>query len=391
MTLIEVYKTKFCEDNAELLGGTCLNMWEFAGDLGQGGGGFPGPGFPIDLHGANEQGGNAGDIIIDPGPIPGPGAGLPFNACQIEQCDNQRLDDLANVLTYTYRGAGFKEALEPYIEWDRFHQFQCLSWIMWVGDDPIHNSNNNLIIEREDGKLIWAPYSVDISMGQDWYTNVPLTGSSSIASGCQLDPECWEDTIATCEDLIQRFDDLNPEEMLDETVQQLTDLGMMREGDEDRADEIRSWLVNRQAVLSTELEKYRHLPDAEGNCPNELMLCLDNTCGTFEDCQTRCESGYFWCDSKQSCVSEFGDFCPACPEATPVWCDLVGHRQCVESTDACHALCEEDEGYAYCDLFGACALAGECNFGEPDGGFEPPPPPPLGDSGADAGDGGDSG
>lgn len=385
MTLIEVYKQKFCEDNAAALGGACLNMWEFAGDLGQGGG-FPGgPGFPIDLV---QQAAAGGDIIIDPGPIPGPGAQLPPDACQIEECDNQRLDELASVLTYTYRGSGFKDALDPFIEWDRFHQFQCLNWMLWVGDDPIHNSNNNLIIEREDGKLIWAPYSVDISMGQSWYVNVPLTGSSSIASGCQLDPECWADTIATCEDLIQRFDDLNPEEMLDQTIQELTDLGMMREGDEDRADEIRAWLVNRQEVLSTELEAYRYLPDADGICPNDLMLCLDNTCGTPEQCAQRCESGMYWCDSKQSCVSEYGDFCPACPQDTPLWCNYVGHRQCVESTDACQALCEDDEGYAYCSLLDECALVEECTFGgdgDGDGGFQPP----LDDAGSsDGGDGG---
>ncbi|HEX2879260.1 MAG TPA: CotH kinase family protein [Polyangiaceae bacterium] len=384
MTLIEVYKTKFCEDNAEAIGGTCLNMWEFAGDIGQGGGGFPGPGFPIDIQAQT----NAGDIIIDPGPI-GPGAGLPPNACQIEECDNQRLDELANVLTYTYRGDGFKDALEPFIDWDRFHQFQCLNWMLWVGDDPIHNSNNNLIIEREDGKLMWAPYSVDISMGQSWYVNVPLTGSSSIASGCQLDPACWEDTIAACEDLIQRFDELNPEEMLDQTVQQLTDLGMMRDGDEERADEIRAWLVHRQEVLSDELEIYRYLPDADGNCPNDLMLCLDNSCGTFDQCAQRCESGLYWCDSKQSCVSEYGDFCPACPEDTPLWCDFVGHRQCVASTEACQDLCADDEGYAYCPLFDACTLIEECTFGgdgDGDGGFEPPVIEDAG--GNDAGDGG---
>jgi hypothetical protein len=372
MTLIEVYKQKFCEDNAEAIGGACLNMWEFAGDLGQGGGGFPGPGFPIDVQAGNA----AGDIIIDPGPIPGPGAQLPFDACQIEQCDNQRLDDLASVLTYTYRGAGFQDALDPYIDWERFHQFQCLDWMLWVGDDPIHNSNNNLIIERDDGRLIWAPYSVDISMGQDWYTNVPLTGSGSIASGCQLDPECWADTIATCEDLIQRFDDLNPEEMLDATVQQLTDLGMMRDGDEERAEDIRAWLVNRQQVLSDELEIYRYLPDAEGNCPNDLMLCLDNTCGTPEQCAQRCEPGYYWCDSKQTCVSEYGDFCPACPQDAPVWCDLVGHRQCVASSDACYALCEDEPGQAYCPLYGECAPVDDCSFGG-DG---------DGDAGSDAGD-----
>jgi len=386
MTLIEVYKLKFCTDNAEVLGGNCVNMWEFAGDLGQGGGGFPGgPGFPIDIV--------AEDIVIDPGPLPDPGAQLPFDACQIDSCDNQRLDELSLALSRTYRGPGFKEALEPYIEWDRFHEFQCLSWMLWVGDDPIHNSNNNLIIEREDGKLIWAPYSVDISAGQSWYTNVPLTGSNSIASGCQLDPVCWEDTIAACEDLIQRFDDLNPEEMVDETVTQLTELGMMRDGDEDRAQELRDWFVYRQDALATELEYYRYLPDENGNCPNDLMQCLDMSCGTPDQCLNRCAPGEYWCDSKEGCVSEFGDFCPACPDDEPLWCDLQGHRQCVASQDACYALCEGTPGQAYCPMFEQCLPVEECSFGFIDSGVIPG----GGDSGLipmsdastdDAGDGG---
>ena len=37
---------RFCRDNEELLGGTCENMWEFPGDLGNGGG-CPRPGHPM--------------------------------------------------------------------------------------------------------------------------------------------------------------------------------------------------------------------------------------------------------------------------------------------------------------------------------------------------------
>lgn len=373
MTLIEVYKRRFCADNQELLGGDCVNMWEFAGDIA-GGGGFPGG--PIDFL--------AGDVIVDPGPIPNPGAGLPPDACQINECDNTRIDELSQLLSYTYRGPGFKVALEDYVDWDRFHEFQCLSWMLWVGDDAIHNSNNNLIIERDDGKFMWAPYSVDISMGQSWYTNVPLTGGSSLASGCQLDPDCWADTIATCEDLIQRFDELQPETLADQTLQTLDELGMLRSGDTERAAELHEWLEWRRGALSDELEYYRYLPDEFGNCPNDLTLCPNNTCGTEEQCEQRCGYDQVWCPSLQSCVFQWDGICPVCPEATPRWCDLQGHQQCVESTEACHALCEQTEGEIYCEAYQQCLPALDCNFGGfPDGGF--PPPPPL-DGGA--GDGG---
>jgi hypothetical protein len=246
MTLIEVYKRKFCNENAELLGGTCENMWEFAGDVGA------------------EFG------------------GVPENACQVSECDNTRLQDVGDEIAAAPKGAGFKQALSSYIEWDRFHQFQCISWILWTGDDPIHNSNNNLIIERDDGKLIWAPYSVDISAGQDWYTSVPLVGSNTLARGCQADPECWADTLTTCEGLIAKFDALDPENLVDEAVESLTDLEMMRDGDEQRAEALREWYVERQLQLTSELERYRYLPDEFGACPEGYEACVPQ--GGSMDC-----------------------------------------------------------------------------------------------------------
>jgi hypothetical protein len=254
MTLIEVYKRKFCNENAELLGGTCENMWEFPGDVG-------------------------GEF----------GGAIPESACQVSACDNTRLEDLIDAIARTDPGPGAKEALSPFIDWDRFHQFQCISWMLWTGDDALHNTNNNLIIERDDGKLIWAPYSVDISAGQDWYLNVPLTGSSSLARRCQSDPACWADTIATCEQLIVKFDALDPELLVDDAVDTLSDLGMMRDGDEQRAEALRQWYLERQTQLADELERYRYLPDQLGNCPDGYELCATDggdpeQCGEFSVC-----------------------------------------------------------------------------------------------------------
>jgi hypothetical protein len=244
MTLMEVYKRRFCNDNAELIGGgdSCANMWEFAGDI-----------------------------------INGPGA-LPQDACQLSECDNGRLEEVMSVLAATPQDDGFKDAMAPYIAWDQFHRFQCLSWILWTGDDAVHNLNNNLIIEREDGRLMWAPYSVDVSMGQSWHQNVRLPGHSAVARGCQADAECWADTVASCETLIDEFDALNPEDFLDETVDQLTTLGMLRDGDLEDASELRDWLLNRQTSLPYELDHFRYLQDGEGACAQGLTPCNDGTC-----------------------------------------------------------------------------------------------------------------
>lgn len=248
MTAMEVYKKRFCHDNAELIGGgeSCLNMWEFAGDPGNG---------------------------LD---------SLPMNHCQLSECDDTRLEELSTALASTPVEADFKQALDPYVSWDHFHRFQCLSWMLWTGDDPIHNLNNNLIIEREDGRLVWAPYSVDVSLGQSWHQNTPLTGFSRMAKGCQADAECWADMVLECGVLIDQFDALNPELFLDEAVAQLQSLGMLREGDLEDAAEVREWLVERQQTLPAQLEHWRYLQNSTGDCDEDLTACNDGTCN--EDC-----------------------------------------------------------------------------------------------------------
>ena len=406
MTLIEVYKCRTFEGQEDTLGGGCVNMWEFAGDIGY-----------------------RGDFGVE--------ADFGPDACQNHECDNTRLNELSAVAGSTPAGDEFEDALEPYVDWDMFHRFQCLSWIMSTGDDAIHNSNNNLIIERDDGRMIWAPYSVDISAGQDWYTHTPLTGSSILASGCQANASCWADTIATCETLITQFQKLKPETFVDQTEALLEELGMLRDGDEARAASIRQWYVERQAELLTELESYRYLPDAFGNCPEDLERCNDSTCGTPEACETRrcfegqqwCEAfGYcidsrfdqcpscteeepFWCAEAASCLGSEADCqdycmqaygnehccsegsqwceafgyclydefeqCPGCTEEAPVWCNAAW--QCAASDEACHALCNDGFGNAYCEVYDACLPPDQCFQLGPVGPIGPIGPMPVDD------------
>jgi hypothetical protein len=365
MTLIEMYKLRFCDDNEELLGGTCENMWEFPGDVGQGGypGGFPG-----------EFGG--GPIFIDEAKAGAkePAPQFPPEWCQVKDCDDTRLGELAEKLAKTPLGPGWGDALAEYIDWNHFHQFQCIDWMLWVGDDPLHNSNNNLIIERDDGKMIWAPYSVDISAGQDWYLSTPLTGSNSIALGCQSDPACWADTIAACEKLIAKFDELNPEKFVDATQKTLTKLDMMRSGDVQRARDLRAWYVQRQEELPGELERYRYLPDVHGDCPDGLEQCSisggpygggQTVCGTPEQCQAWiCPVRSQWCETYASCISA-DEECVTCEGDTPVYCALS--ESCVATQAECDALCGGDS-YEFCPAYGECVPAGYCQDGDIDGG-----------------------
>lgn len=312
MTAIEVYKARFCEDNAELLGGDCTNMWEFAGELR--------------------------DVADE-------------DVCQLSECDNSRLHELVAALDDAPHGEGFKEALEPFIDWRRFHEFQCLGWMLLTGDDALHNANNNLLIERSDGRLVWAPYSVDISANQDWFESVSLYGASAIANGCQKDAACWADTIAVCEDLVAAFDALDPETLVDDAYRTLSELHMLRSGDEQRAEVLRSWYSARQDELYEELEIYREPPGPDG-CPRSLMRCEDASCGTPEECAERaCFDPLTWCDALGQCVDPAFEECPECDEEMPYYCSI--NLACVASVDACAALC--DEGLVYCEDLKACA------------------------------------
>src|SRR5690606_8639536 len=154
--------------------------------------------------------------------------------CQLKTCDNTRVKQLEMAVFNTPAGEGFKAALASWIDWPAFHRFQCLSWVLATGDDTLHNNNNVVLVERTDGRFQYLPYSVDISLGQSWYPQVPLAGSNALARGCQSDPACWDDTIATCEEVIEDFAALDPNAVLKRLYQQLSDEGMLRPGDEER-------------------------------------------------------------------------------------------------------------------------------------------------------------
>jgi hypothetical protein len=57
---------------------------------------------------------------------------------------------------------------------------------------------------------------------------------------------------------------------------------MMRDGDEQRAEALREWYVERQLQLTSELERYRYLPDEFGACPEGYEACVPQ--GGSMDC-----------------------------------------------------------------------------------------------------------
>ena len=254
-TLVEVYKRDFCEARSEQLGGGCSNIWEFVGDLGN-------------------------DALKDP------------ESCQISECDNTRALAFEAAVVATPPGPGYKAALQEYVDWDAFHRFQCISWLLWTGDDALHNNNNVVLLERMDGRFQYLPYSVDISAGQSWYIDTPLYGMNQLAIGCQVDASCWKDTIAACEDVVAEFVASEPALRVDEVYAELEGEGMLRSGDEARYKEIRGWYEQRAANALADLDNFRDL-----QCAPETVKC-DGACVAVDQCVLECEPGSIQCASQ---------------------------------------------------------------------------------------------
>lgn len=273
-TLVEVYKRDFCEARSEQLGGGCVNIWEFVGDFGNG-------------------------MLADP------------DSCQLSECDNTRALEFEAAVMATPAGPGYKAALAEYVDWDAFHRFQCISWLLWTGDDALHNNNNVVLLERMDGRFQYLPYSVDISAGQSWYQDTPLYGMNQLALGCQADAACWKDTIAECEDVVAEFVASEPAELVDQVHAELDGEGMLRKGDEGRYQEVRGWYEMRAATALADLDNFRDAP-----CAPETVKC-DGACVPVQECVLACEPGEIQCATQ--CVAEGECFAcdwpfEACPD-----------------------------------------------------------------------------
>jgi hypothetical protein len=189
---------------------------------------------------------------------------------------------------------------------------------------------------------------------------LPPPGNTALPTRCQEDPDCWADFIATCEDVVEGFIAINPEELVDEAEATLTELGMMRYGDEGYADDVRGYLTERKASLHEDLERHRFLPDYNGDCPEGLEQCNDGTCGTAEQCVERiCPRGTQWCEGREQCISPY-EVCPDCDEEAPYFCAPA--ESCVADSDTCASYCEGP--YPYCPYYNACVPFGYCPSGE---------------------------
>lgn len=275
--VVEAYKRGFCKQREEYFGGECPNMWEFAADMGWG--------------------------VFD----------APEN-CQFESCESTRAGEFETLVGLAQQGGATVGDLAEYVDWERFHQFQCLSWIFGTGDDAIHGGNNTVWVERPDGKFQLLPYSIDISLDV-WGGGIQLGGYTSVATLCQQDEQCWDDTISTCGALVDAFIAADPVARIDTLHRELDDAGMLRSGDEQRYRDLRSTLEKMIDRLPVELEGYADNPWGQVYCPYPMAMC-GNSCAYPADCYL-CQDWYYEQQNDSGMVEPVPTVVAPPPDAPP--------------------------------------------------------------------------
>ncbi len=176
---VEVYKPAFCADHADFFGGGCANIWEW---------------YSYDISAANVASIN--------------------QFCETHDgCTTDRLSEFADAVDANAYQEGFEAATAEYFDWPAFQTQMCLSWYAQTGDDYVHNLNNIVMIEGDDGKFRVMPWSTDINAGLAWggaWTGMDLWGYSTMSVGCEYDSQCWQETVDTCNGLLDQMEALDP-------------------------------------------------------------------------------------------------------------------------------------------------------------------------------------
>lgn len=185
------------------------------------------------------------------------GGGFAYLECQWsteDDCDPAAIDHVIDVVAAAPYGEGFMAMTSEVIDWEMIHRNQCISAITGTGDDWIHNSNNLVIALRDDGKIVFLPYSTDISAAHPWYSSVQYDGMAYLTSACAADPECRIQSLDTCLQMVDEFEALMaPQTIVEERCEVLEETGLMRDPDEPACEDIYDFYDERPADLREEL------------------------------------------------------------------------------------------------------------------------------------------
>lgn len=257
--MVEPYKEAFFARSAPEI----LHVWEGQGDP------FVPMGSGCDV-GCCDPFGCGGDIVeppfFDPLPAPAPEQAIEQRGsftgdCQYSvdaDCDEEAFDAAVAALSEIPSGPGYMEATNEYIDWSLLHQNMCLSALTGTGDDWIHNSNNVVIGIREDGKVVFFPYSTDISGNHPWYEHTPYQGYAHLTQACQFDPDCWEQALSTCETMTNEFEELDVvATIVEERCDALKEAGLDRPADAPVCEDLVEYYAARATELREELQALR--------------------------------------------------------------------------------------------------------------------------------------
>lgn len=222
-------------------------------------------------------------------------------------CEHGALKSIVKTVNDAPQGEGFMSATQGVIDWPMLHQNQCLSALTGTGDDWIHNTNNVVIALRKDGKIMYLPYSTDISGGHPWYPITPydayrnyydyyygdvggkpmgdgggdgdiIIGDGdgggfggqvgdgdgdgdyygNLAQRCALDPECRSQALDTCDEMIDQFEALDVvSSIIEERCGALAEHGLERRADGDVCDALADFYERRPDELREELQMLR--------------------------------------------------------------------------------------------------------------------------------------
>lgn len=219
--LVEKYKSDWAAENADALGGVPVGIWESWGDF---------------LWGYST-------LISD-------------STCELSACDDTAPGELADALEamgYVYDD-GFMDSTSAWVDWDRVHGQQAANWLLWMGDDPFHNSNNVVWNARPDGPGFYLPYSADLTAGAaGWYTDTTLEGWNSLSGACMYDTACRDHLFEAARGALDRFRAADPAAIVRSVCGRLDAQGMMRGGDEEECARLEEWYADRADDAEAEL------------------------------------------------------------------------------------------------------------------------------------------
>lgn len=169
-------------------------------------------------------------------------------------CEEDLLDSIVEQLMDHHED--LMQDTQGLVDWPHLHQNLCLTNITGTWDNWSHNTNNLVVALGQKG-LIFLPYSMDISGGHKWYSEMPdrYWGWSGISNMCAQDLSCRTEALETCLTMINEFDSRGLTSIVTERCDALETAGLVRSPDAEICDEVVEFYTKQPGLLRGRLEE----------------------------------------------------------------------------------------------------------------------------------------